>query len=814
MNNSNNVNRILNEEIYPRIYNDIEIIFSEFGFRKTSKGYISTTPTKIDGSEGKKGKVYVYDNNPFCIVDYTRETLSFWSYVERKFNLSTNKEVLEKLSNLANYKLPKIEDKEALKRIEKAQQKSDILEKLNSFFTKNLIEESEAQQTRDYLKERGSIYLEKSLEFELGFIGSRSKLSNFIHSLTPTDKALRSEIEALFTNISISSSNCLSLPYRSPYGKILGFMFRDINHNKESKNPKYVYSNGLKRGGSFFNLRAIRGDKELIILESPLDALLGSIRGLNTVAIGGNQINENQISEAIKRGARKITFALDNDKAGEIGLKRALEICSRIGFNDIFILRLPPNYKDLGELETANKFHLFEEAIGEALDLPYYFVIKLIGEIKALEASNNGEELNSKQVHTIQNKALEYLQLLNSTSQKERFEAQFDDDYIKKYGLSEKALRERREELTTALKKDNLKNQLLDLNREEREALNQFDRDKLDTIEKKRREALLEAQSTTFENLLNPYGEEDLKLKLSTAPNSLRTGLYLRDNDKNEEREIELPNNALSYIVAPTSHGKTMALVNIALNTVKIYPNKEFHFFSFEESKESVIIRALNTYINEDLDKYNNAKQISLYLRGKNHYIKPHLFETFKTKKAKFFEEVINSNRLKFHSVNYNSQELSLALRFLSKNCNLGGVFIDYMQLLRLKEKGRLSRQEEMKQVGLDLLETAKEIGSPICLAAQFNRDGSKTEFTMSEFNIGEAGDIERQANLIIGLFNRKKGAKTNKNENGVLVPMEEALKVEVLKNRGGSTNLEGELKFNGNTGKIEGKQEENYSPF
>lgn len=86
----------------------------------------------------------------------------------------------------------------------------------------------------------------------------------------------------------------------------------------------------------------------------------------------------------------------------------------------------------------------------------------------------------------------------------------------------------------------------------------------------------------------------------------------------------------------------------------------------------------------------------------------------------------------------------------------------------------------------------------------------------MNEYAIREAADIEHQANLILGLFNRKKGAKTNKNENGVLVPSEEALKVEVLKNRGGSTDLEGVLKFNGNTGKIEGKQieEENGSPF
>ena len=808
--NSNNITKLLNEEIYPRIFQNIEIVFSEFGFRKFSRGYISTTGVKTDGSEGKKGKVYVYDNNPFCIVDYTRETLSFWSYVKQKFNLSTNKEVLEKLAQLANYNLPKLENKEALKRIEEAQKKSDILEKINSFFIKNLIEESEAQQTREYLKKRGSIYLVKSLEFEFGFINSRNKLFNFIHSLTPTNKPLRSEIEALFSNKFISSSNCLALPYRSPYGKILGFMFRDINHNSESENPKYIYSTGLKRKEALFNIKAIRGDRELIILESPLDALLGSLRGFNTVAIGGNQINEAQLLEAQRLGAKKITFALDNDKGGSTGLNKALEVCNRIGFNDIFILSYPHNYKDLGELETANKFELFEEAIKTAKDLPQYFVTKLEREITALEVSNKGEDLNSKQVYEIQNKALEYLQLISSTAQKVRFEALFNDDYIKRYGLSEEALRERREALTIALNKEKLKNELFKLNNEEREALKSFDRDKLDTIETKRKNALLEAQSNNFEKLLNPYKEEDLIKSLSSSPNSLKTGLYLNDSNNNEI-EIELPNNALSYIVAPTSHGKTMALVNIILNCLELYPNKEFHFFSYEENKEKLIIRALNTYINENL-AYNNSKQLTKYLGGKTAFIEPQLLETFKEKKAQFFEELINSNRLKFHSVNYNSKELSLALRFLSKNCNLGGVFIDYVQLLRLEKTGRLSRQEELKQIGLDLLETAKEIGSPICLAAQFNRN-VKTPFDMHEYNIGEAGDIERQASFILGLFNLKKGAKLNPNFDNS--PAKEILKIEVLKNRGGSTDLEGVWGFNGNTGKIEGKiEEENSSIF
>ncbi len=75
------------------------------------------------------------------------------------------------------------------------------------------------------------------------------------------------------------------------------------------------------------------------------------------------------------------------------------------------------------------------------------------------------------------------------------------------------------------------------------------------------------------------------------------------------------------------------------------------------------------------------------------------------------------------------------------------------MQLLHKGQLGKNkygSRQEEIKQICLDLKDVAVETGLPLILGAQFNREvvnPARLHYT----KIREAADIEQIANLIIG---------------------------------------------------------------
>ena len=139
------------------------------------------------------------------------------------------------------------------------------------------------------------------------------------------------------------------------------------------------------------------------------------------------------------------------------------------------------------------------------------------------------------------------------------------------------------------------------------------------------------------------------------------------------------------------------------------------------------------------------------------------------------------------------------------------------MQLLNLPE-GKYktySRQEELKQICISLKDIAVETGLPIILGAQFNRTVTN-QLHLHATKIGEAGDIERIANLIIGFWNNNfktiatEGEIKDINLKGCFTP--DTIYTTVLKNRGGIVGKEELLSFNGNTGKISNQSKHNNS--
>ena len=77
--------------------------------------------------------------------------------------------------------------------------------------------------------------------------------------------------------------------------------------------------------------------------------------------------------------------------------------------------------------------------------------------------------------------------------------------------------------------------------------------------------------------------------------------------------------------------------------------------------------------------------------------------------KDQFFNDLINTNRLNIHYTTYNSEALIEFIRHINKNRKPKAIFIDYIQLLNLPEgrANRLSRQEELKAIGLSVKDIA-----------------------------------------------------------------------------------------------------------
>ncbi len=304
---------------------------------------------------------------------------------------------------------------------------------------------------------------------------------------------------------------------------------------------------------------------------------------------------------------------------------------------------------------------------------------------------------------------------------------------------------------------------------------------------------------SVFRHLLDPTSEHEIVKEIRNTSPGVRVGFQLGEVD------LKIPGGAITIVAGPTGHGKTMVLINFILNYLELHPDKQVFFFSYEESRSAILSLFLNTYINQDISK-NNRDSIKSYFRDGNvQFTAQDSRSLFLTKKEKFFKELIETKRLNISYSDYSAEELVQAIRFLRKNTNIGLVGVDYMQLLSLINKKNIQRQEELKQICLMLKDCAVDTGLPVLLAAQFNRTVID-EAGLSPTAIGEAGDIERAANMVIGLWNRNYdgfSSEGNKKKGGAKVPKEPAMYLEIMKGRETGIGHSSVFDLNGNTGKL-----------
>ena len=386
------------------------------------------------------------------------------------------------------------------------------------------------------------------------------------------------------------------------------------------------------------------------------------------------------------------------------------------------------------------------------------------------------------------------------------------NEYIERVGWTE-------ESISLCIKRLSVKR----AEEEQREAYDKMQRDAqakrevgdivgaLNILESGNKEVRLKDKETEFSSLLQTTTEELVKLEEEALPGSLDIDIKINGED------VLLPGSAISVIAAPTGHGKTVFLINSLLNVARKNPDKKYILFSYEERATTILQYALNTFVNIELNasdyKGKNRRVLKDYFKGSKQYLQKggHIEKIFEERKAEFFKTYIEPGRILIKGVNLNSEDLGLAITYLKKKePNLGGVFIDYFQLLNLsgkkkKEERINNRQEEVKKICFDLNEIAKSTGLPLLLGAQFNRE----VFSLLDLHaqkLREAADIEQIVSLLLGAWNIEKKPVGKPDEREIKLRTKdrtEGLYIEVLKSRDLPTGLSDVLEYNGNTGKL-----------
>jgi DNA primase catalytic core len=811
-----NITEWIKYELYPTLFESIDIALPEHEFKKYSGGWRSKTYLTGSPHKDRIDKTVVTKKAPGYILEQGGEVIGLVDYVIKRDNIEFI-EAVKTLADVVGLEIPKGEL--SSENYQKYKDQATILEDCNSYFIYCLENSTGADEVKAYLTSRG--YSDEDVKaMELGYIPDQDKLFNYLLTKGYSQELI-DEVVKTIKNKMIGNTHKLTIPYRSG-GLIKGFKFRVVNdsikyepglnfggYDVTLNTPKYLNSTRLDKIGGFFNLLGIKGDKDIVIVEGELDSLHATIKGVdNVVATGGSSINPDQVKDAIKRGAKSFTICLDTEPGKEEDTAKkitsAIDILLNEGVNRVYIVTLPDlggDKTDPDRLIKESGVESFKTAIAQALPYYEYKLQKTLN--KYIKIEEESGLLTYKDKDNLLDEIVTTASTLDPLHKEQYTKAFTSLEPIIELGITEESLAITVDRLTSTRDKEA---QAIAFRKLINEAKNLDDKGEVDKalelLDTRVKEVKLKDKATEFSSLLLPIKEDEVRQRLTNKPESLNSGYTIGGE------ELLLPSGAITVLSAPTSHGKTTFLINLALNVAQAYPDKETYLFSYEEDSDSILINALNTYLDTPLSGNNRTTLKNHFTGGNSRAIEG---------KDMFFKELIDTKRLNIHYSNYSSDTLIEAIRYLHKHAKPGAIFIDYIQLLNLPE-GKYktySRQEEIKQICIALKDIAVETGLPIILGAQFNRE-VVNQLRIHATKIGEAGDIERIANLIIGFWNNNFKPLATEGEineislKGCFTP--DTIYTTVLKNRGGIVGKEELLSFNGNTGKISNQSKHNNS--
>ena len=807
-----NITDWIKTELYPTLYESIDIVLPEHEFRRYPGGWSSAT--YLNGTKHKRtDKTIISKKAPGYILEQGGDSLSLVDYVMRRDNLEFIPAV-ETLAKAVGLQLPKGDLNEA--NYQRYKNEISILEECNNFFkyclskeptdwskllgakSKDILtetQEEEAKQLREYLYSRG--YLDKEITaMELGYIPDQETLFNYLKSKGCNISLLN---QIAYLTKAIGSTHKLTIPFRSG-GSIKGFIVRTV----VGAEPKYIVSTGLKRGEQFFNLTALKGDKDLVVVEGYLDALICEVKGVeNVVGLGGSQITGDQVRDAKKRGAKSITLCLDTDEAGKKGTLQAIEVILREGVNRVYIVNLPYLIPDWNGGKTDPDSFIkeygvdrFKEAIKTAQPYYEFLLQELLNKYAEFEQAGR---LDNKDIDRLLDEVVELSYKIPEPTDRDRFKKLFTSlPAIKELGITEESLSITIDRLTSSKNKELRDKDLKKLLSEATQLQTKGDTDKaLELLNNGVKDTITKG---AIDLIPPPMNFNSLLDEIANLPPAYKTGYSSLD------KFIGFTPGAITLIAGRPSHGKTTFMFNLLLEMSRLHKDESFYFFTYEEPVKNISVKLLNRLVATDLSQY--YREIKDLSKPTNYEFLKSYIKTRRTdiqaieEGKKELQYLIDSQKIRVIDKNYSVEELYNLILYINKKERIGGVFIDYIQRMRTDRRTQ-DKRTEIAHISDQVLQIAKDSGLPLILGAQLNRD-AKAKPTLE--NLKEAGNLEEDANTVLSVYNESRERDENTEGAKLIGAREVELEIKALKNREGEVNQTATLIFDKYTGVIKDK--------
>lgn len=647
-----------------------------------------------------------------------------------------------------------------------------------------------------YLKEDRGYDDKQITSFKLGFFPDEEKFILLLENVGYLKEVGKKLIEQYFLGIlninkykktDEETKNRITFTWFNHDGNIAGFTIRKPT-DKEGIEARYVNNKGLGKADHLFNLTKEAAGKDIVIVEGQLDALGGTyftlpqeeMKSYHFVAISGRNISERQVSCLKALNCVRVILLLDNDEAGRDGAKETAKKLITAGISP-YIASIPQDCecKDVDEL--IRKYQ--DDTDGRLPDLK-----EILDNAKKYETAVNPDkpikEIQMEQTKQEIPKLDPELQALLNKIKSAGIE---QDDTTKEIKLKPLEVFNYAKDISTI--RARLVGQTIGSDRK-----NDLNFTALNNIY---------SHIGEYNNLLSSDESEDkpytceklLEEVLKNTNHGLKTGF------KDLDEDITIQPSSLVFIAGRPSHGKTTMMLNILKNMLEDENNKDkaFLFYSYEETRSDILIKIIISVaengLNQELKKaevegtnlrqraLNNLKKHPLCVKenaeGKisglnsklekaynkvNSWIKEGRLEILTAKSnvesvsTAIFERCTAFKEKEFNEDNNQAEQIEEQAKEVQNKKKVAAVFIDYVQKLTTEEDAH-NRQQEIQKICQTLLSTAldKRVSTSIILGAQVNRNvTSFEELTLDKMR--EAGDIEQDANIVLGIWNDQAG--------------------------------------------------------
>ena len=589
--------------------------------------------------------------------------------------------------------------------------------------------------------------------------------------------------------VDFSDKYQLAAPYYNGSGSVTGFWcrctatelptYKDENGDVQ-KMPKYLFTKGMPKGGYFLNMKRT---EPVLLVEGMLDAEAMTQAGFaNVVALGGQtptDSNEdeakNQITTLQRCGVQKVLYIPDYEynKDGTLRTDATQRTIAALlphytgtldgqGLQSIRIANL--------ETEAARRTHSKVDAAdfvaefgagimrGVLHDAVEWYEWQL--HVVADTCDDNAEFASRcRQIYESIPNPIERQQLkAKITAAKDGYLAK-----VKEHGMNGTAM--------FAIDSDTKRADTYTGMQEVAE-----DMQKATTTEAIAK-AVQKAQRVLHADDYKEFAaqvyatREQLHRAVAAKPEYLRTSWDMYEwSDKTGThypcRQLSFAPAAVSIVAAPTNHGKTLLLLQTAINAVK-QTGKKFLYLSIENDAEQLYIRAVTANMGSvwKRDEGNPREAVRQFIRS-GYATAGELFDTpkeyYDDKNRRidigshieaYWREVAPHLALvrtpaDVDALCYNVT--TIVEEWRNSGIDVGGVFVDYLQLLHARTGRSMPRTEEVKYICDRLNDVAKQTALPVVCAAQFNRDatraGSDSLDGIELANIGESAGIENIA--------------------------------------------------------------------